>query len=105
MVCCAIDSAIGTLDKVFHYLYVTKGVFLDGCRIGEHVDGESFPALFGLPCDQGSGRNVFYHIDVVPQYVIARYCPQRVVVRKQIFADLVPDLMNDLPRFVLDLYL
>ena len=65
------------------------------------MDGERFPALFGLVCEQCSGRNVFYRIDVVRQYVIARCCPRRVVVRKQIFADLAADLMNDLPALFL----
>ena len=69
------------------------------------MDGERFPALFGLACEQCSGRNVFYHIDVVRQYVIAHCCPRRGVVQKQIFADSAPDLVNDLPRFVLRLYL
>ena len=72
---------------------------------GEHVDGERFPTLFGLACEQCSGRNVFYRVDIVRQDVIARCCPQRVVVRKEIFADSAPDLVNDLPRFVPGLYL
>ena len=67
--------------------------------------GKGFPALFGLDCEQCSGRNVFYRIDVVRQYVIARCCPRRVVVRKEIFADSALDLVNDLPRFVFGLYL
>ena len=72
---------------------------------GEHVDGERFPALFGLACGQCSGRNVFYCVDVVRQDVIARCCPRQVVVRKEIFADSAPDPVNDLPRFVFGLYL
>ena len=67
--------------------------------------GERFPTLFGLACEQCSGCNVVYCIDVVRQDVIARYCPRRVVVRKEIFADSAPDLVNDLSRFVFGLYL
>ena len=66
---------------------------------------ERFPALFGLACEQCSECNVFYHVDVVRQDVIARCCPRRVVVRKQIFTDSSPDLESDLPRFVLGFYL
>ena len=86
-------------------MYGTRGVFLDGCRAREHVDGDRFPILFGFACEQCSGCNVFYHMDVVQQYVIAHYCLRRVVVRKEIFADSASDFVNDLPRFVLGLYL
>ena len=82
-----------------------KGVFLDGCRAGEIVDGDKFVALLGLVCEQHSGRNVFYHIDVVRWYAIAHCCPRRIVVPKQIFADSGLDIVDDLPHFVLGVYL
>ena len=65
MVCYAVDSITGSLDKVLHWLYVTRGVFLDGCRAGDHVDGERFPTLLGLVCEQHSERNVLYCINIV----------------------------------------
>ena len=105
MVRCSVDAVTGTLHKMLHELHVARGLFLVGLGPGEHMDGERFPVFFGLACELGSGRNVFDCKGVVRQYVVTRYRPRRVVVRKQISAYAAPDLLHDLARFVLGLYL